>query len=131
MLPDRIGVPLHLRDTIENVISSDRLALKVGSSKLVVDGTDENLVRKAEFALSPNRCQVRALEALVEWSRDVYNGSLQYRRDAWHRAKARITRFDQFNEVPSRRDVCPQLARFGHRPVRGALLTQQWRNRAT
>jgi putative transposase len=103
------------------VISSDRLALTVGSSKLVVDGTDETLVRKAEFSLSPSRCQARALEALVQWSRDVYNGSLQHRRDAWHRARAPISRFDQFNEVPSLREVCPQVARFGNQPVRGAI----------
>jgi len=93
----------------------------MGSSKLVVDGTDETLVRKAEFSLSPGRCQARALEALVEWSREVYNGALQHRRDAWHRAKAPISRFDQFNEVPSLREVCPELSRFGHRPVRGAI----------
>jgi len=103
------------------VISSDRLALRVGSSRLVVDGTDEILVRKAEFSLSPGRCQARALEALVDWSRDVYNGSLQHRRDAWHLAKAPISRFDQFNEVPSLREVCPQVARFGNQPVRGAI----------
>lgn len=48
---------IHPRDTIEGVISSDRLAFQVGSSKLVVDGTDETLVRKAEFSLSPNRRQ--------------------------------------------------------------------------
>ena len=111
----------HPGETIEGVISSDRRALKLGSSKLVVDGTDETLVRKAEFSLSPGRCQARALEALVEWSRDVYNGSLQHRRDAWHLATAPISRFDQFNEVPSLRQVCPQVARFGNQPVRGAI----------
>jgi putative transposase len=103
------------------VISSDRLALKVGSAKLVVDGANETLLRKAEFSLSPGRCQARALDALVEWSREVYNGSLQHRRDAWHRAKATIRRFDQFNEVPSLREVCPQVARFGQQPGRGAI----------
>ena len=103
------------------MISSDRRALKVGSSKLVVDGTDVTLVRKAEFSLSPNRCQTRAVESLVAWSREVYNGSLQHRRDAWRLAKARISRFDQFNEVPSLRQVCPELSRFGTRPVRGAI----------
>jgi putative transposase len=104
-----------------DVISSDRQALKIGSSKLVVDGTDETLVRKAEFSLLPGRCQARALEALVRWSREAYNGSLQHRRDAWHRAKVPISRFDQFNEVPSSRDVCPEVARFGNQPVRGAI----------
>src|SRR6202034_4318458 len=86
-----------------------------------VDGTDETLVRKAEFSLSPNRCQARALEALVQWSREAYNGALQHRRDAWRLAKACISRFDQYNEVASLREICPQVARFGIHPVRGAI----------
>ena len=93
----------------------------MGSSKLVVDGTDETLVRKAESSLSPGRCQARALEALVQWSREVYNGSLQHRRDAWHQAKVPLSRFDQFKEVPSLRGICPELSRFGIQPVRGAI----------
>ena len=70
----------------QGVIASDRLALEVGSSKLVVDGTDETFARKAEFSLSPGRSKTRALEALVEWSRDVYNGTLEHRREAWRRS---------------------------------------------
>jgi hypothetical protein len=62
---------LHPRETIEGVIASDRLALKVGSSKQVVDGTDETLAHKAEFSLLPNRCRARALNALVDWFREV------------------------------------------------------------
>jgi putative transposase len=103
------------------VISSDRLALKMGSSTLVVDGTDETLVRTAEFSLSPSRCEARALEALREWSREIDNGSLPHRREAWHRAKVPISRFDQCNEVPSWREVCPEVARFGNQPVRGSI----------
>ncbi len=103
------------------VISSDRQALKVGAAKLVVDGSDESLIRKAEFSLSPGRTKSRALEALLDWSREVYNGALQHRRDAWQVAQVSISRFDQFNEVPSLREVCPQVARFGIQPVRGAI----------
>jgi putative transposase len=107
--------------TIGGVISSDRTAIKVGSSKLVVDGTDDTLCRKAEFSLSPGKVKARALVKLVEWSRQVYNGAIQHRRDAWHIRKVSISRFDQFNEVPLLREVCPEMARFGHRPVRGAI----------
>lgn len=103
------------------MISSDRWALKVGSAKLVVDGTDEVLTRKAEVSLSPGRTKARALEALLEWSREIYNGSLQHRRDAWRMAKVSISRFDQFNEVPTLREICPQVARFGIQPCRGAI----------
>jgi putative transposase len=103
------------------VIASDRLALKVGSSKLVVDGTDETLVRKAEISLSPGRVKARALDALVGWSRAVYNGALEHRRDAWRISKVAVSRFDQFNEVPSLRAECGEVARFGIQPARGAI----------
>ena len=103
------------------MISPDQRALAVGSAKLVVDGTDEMLVRKAEISLSPSRSKIRALNALVEWSRDIDNGSLQHRRDAWRIAKVSIHRFDQFKEIRSLREVCPEVARFGHQPARGAI----------
>jgi putative transposase len=103
------------------VISSNRTALKMGSSKLIVDGTDDTLCRKAEISLLPGRSKARALDKLGNWSREVYNGALQHRRDAWHLTKVTISRFDQFNEVPSLREVCPEVARFGIRPARGAI----------
>jgi putative transposase len=112
---------IHPAGTILGVISSNRTALTLGSSKLVVDGTDDTLCRKAEISLSPERTRARALDKLVDWSRDVYNGALQHRRDAWHLQKVAISRFDQFSEVPSLRPVCPEVARFGNQPARGAI----------
>jgi putative transposase len=107
--------------TIVEVISSNRTALKIGSSKLIVDGTDDTLCRKAEISLSPGRSKARVLVTLGDWSREVYNGALQQRRDAWHLKKVAISRFDQFNEVPSLREGCPEVARFGNQPARGAI----------
>jgi hypothetical protein len=48
--------------TIGTVIASDQTALRVGSAKLIVDGTDTTVVRKAEIALRPSR--VRAARTL-------------------------------------------------------------------
>jgi putative transposase len=58
---------------------------------------------------------------LVGWSRDVYNGALQHRRDAWHLGRVSIRRFDQFSEIPALREDHPQVAQFGNQPVRGAI----------
>jgi putative transposase len=108
------------------VIASDQTALRVGSAKLIVDGTDTTLVRKAEIALRPSRIRARVLSRLLQLSHDIYNGALQHRRDAWHITRnsprpTSISRFDQFNEVKELKEVCPAIGRFGVTPVRGAI----------
>jgi putative transposase len=108
------------------VIASDQQTLRVGSAKLIVDGTDTALVRKAEIALCPSRVRARSLTLLLQLTRDIYNDALQHRRDAWQitRKSARpisISRFDQFNEVKELKEVCPAIGRFGIGPVRGAI----------
>jgi putative transposase len=116
----------HPHLTIETVIDSNRQALRVGSAKLIVDGTDTALVRRANITLSPSRVRARSLNQLLQLSRDIYNGALQHRRDAWQitRNSARptsISRFDQFNEVKDLKEVCPAIGRFGVGPARGAI----------
>jgi putative transposase len=108
------------------VIAADQQALRVGSAKLIVDGTDATLFRKVEISLSPSRVQARALPQLLQLSRDTYNGALQHRRDAWQMTRnssqpASISRFDQFIEIKELRQVCPAIGRFGTSPVRGAI----------
>jgi hypothetical protein len=45
------------------MISSVRTAVKMGSSKLIVDGTDDTLCRKAEISLLPGKSKARAGQA--------------------------------------------------------------------
>ena len=116
----------HPYPTIGTVIASDQQALRVGSAKLIVDGTDTALLRKAEIALRPSRVRARLLTQLLQLSRDIYNGALQHRRDAWQTtrnspAPTSISRFDQFNQVKDLKEVCPAIGRFGITPVRGAI----------
>jgi putative transposase len=111
---------------VETVIAPDKTALRVGSAKLIVDGTDTTLVRKAEIALRPSRVRARVLTQLLQLSHEIYNGALQHRRDAWHITRnaaqpTSISRFDQFNEIKELKEVCPAIGRFGIRPVRGAI----------
>jgi len=122
----RMDAVSHPLVRVETVIASDKTALRVGSAKLIVDGTDTTLVRKAEIALRPSRVRARLLSQLLQFSCDIYNGALQQRRDAWHitRNSAQpisISRFDQFNEVKELKEVCPAIGRFGITPVRGAI----------
>jgi len=104
------------------MISSDRLALTVGSSKLVVDWHRRDPGPQGGVLLVPGPMSGPGTRRLVQWSREVYNGSLEHRRHAWHRAKGPHQPVsNQFNEVPSLREVCSQVARFGNQPVRGAI----------
>ncbi|MGH9087528.1 MAG: hypothetical protein ACRDYZ_05365, partial [Acidimicrobiales bacterium] len=82
------------------MIASGPKALSVGTARLVVDGTDTTLVRKATISLSPGRVMDRRLTQLVRFSREVYNAALQHRRDAWRMERVSVTRFDQFTEIP-------------------------------
>jgi putative transposase len=112
--------------TVGTVISSVQQALRVGSARLIVDGTDTTLVRKAEISLRLSRAHTRYLNLLLQLSRDIYKGALQHRRDAWQMTRnsshpTSISRFDQFREVKELHEVCPSIGRFGVGPVRGAI----------
>ncbi|MGH8995186.1 MAG: RNA-guided endonuclease InsQ/TnpB family protein [Acidimicrobiales bacterium] len=93
----------------------------MGTARLVVDGTDTTLVRKATISLSPGRVMDRRLTQLVRFSREVYNAALQHRRDAWRMERVSVTRFDQFTEIPGLFAVRPDLERYGTQFIRGAM----------
>lgn len=119
--PAPIQKASHPPVTVHLVIASDRLAVRVGSALLVVDGTDTWLYRKAEFSLAPGRVRSRRLSKLVSLSREVYNAVVEHRRGAWKIAKASIRRFDEFNEIPELRALRTDVASFGNQFVRGAI----------
>ncbi|MGH9066536.1 MAG: RNA-guided endonuclease InsQ/TnpB family protein [Acidimicrobiales bacterium] len=107
------------------MIASSKRSLKVGSAHLVVDGTDESLVRQVTIALSPGRVMSRKLDHLEQGSRDVYNASLEHRRDAWRMAKVSLSRIDQFNEIPGLvsggEPVMGRFTRYGSQWIRGSM----------
>lgn len=103
------------------MIASDRRAVKVGTSLLVVDGADQTLNRKAELSLRPARHQGRSLRRLVRFSREYYNAALEHRRTAYRMAGASISRVDQFNEIPAIREIRPEMERYGSQWIRGSI----------
>jgi putative transposase len=100
------------------MISSVRKAPKFGP-RLVVDGTDATVVRKAQFSFSPTARQTTRLNRLTAIC--VYNAGLQHRRDAWRMAGVSVSLFDQFGEIKDLRGVRDDALAFGIRPLRGAL----------
>jgi putative transposase len=107
--------------TITGVISSKERAPRFGPGRLVVDGTDDRLCRKATFAFRPSRRQERQLLALLRACCEVYNAGLQERRDAWVRSRTTVSVYDQFKQVTELRGVRDDVLAWGIRPVRGAL----------
>jgi putative transposase len=103
------------------VISSREKATKYGPGWLVVDGTDETVIRKAEFSLRPSKRQAGLLEKLLGACCEVYNAGLQERRDAWKMAGKSIALFDQFNQITYLRGVRDDVLAWGIQPLRGAL----------
>jgi putative transposase len=113
--------------TIRRVISSAVKAPRYGSAraggKLIVDGTDEVVFRKAEIAFKPaTRAQRRSLLGLLDASREIYNAGLQERRDAYrHCSRTRVALFDQFGQVTELRGVRDDVLAWGIQPLRWAL----------
>ncbi len=111
----------HLTGIIIAVISSRVKAKKYGPGWLLVDGTDETVVRKAGFAFKPSQSQAARLERLLGACCEVYNAALQERREAWRLQSKSIALFDQFNQIKDLRGVRDDVLTWGIQPLRGAL----------
>ena len=72
--------------TISSMIASRHQSLQHGPGRLVADGRDQTVVRKAQFAFKPTRRQEHELHGLLRICREVYNAALQERRDAYRLA---------------------------------------------
>lgn len=113
--------------TLSLVIASAKKAPRYGSGrlsgKLYVDGHDTAVFRKAEIGFKPaTPRQGRALLRLLDASREVYNASLQERRDAYeHTSQTRIALFDQFKQVTDLRGSRDDVLAWGIQPVRWAM----------
>ena len=103
------------------MISSRVRAPRFGPGRLIVDGADTVLSRKATFAFRPSRRREGSLLALLRACCEVYNAGLQERRDAWAASHAQVTVFDQFKQVTGLRGVRDDVLGWGIQPVRGAL----------
>jgi putative transposase len=104
------------------VVASKQQASRYGPGRLVVDGRDATVVRRATFAFRPTPAQERGLHQLLEVSREVYNAALQERRDAWRLADKTVTWQEQFAQVKDLRGVRDDALAFGIQPVRSAIM---------
>ncbi|HUG84742.1 MAG TPA: helix-turn-helix domain-containing protein [Euzebya sp.] len=106
------------------MIASRVKAVRHGPGRLVVDGRDTTITRKTKLSVSPSRRQERELVACLDATREVYNGGLQHRRDAWRTSGHAVTLYDQFSgpdSLTTIRQVRPDLYQWGLQPLRGAL----------
>ncbi|GAB3259055.1 hypothetical protein GCM10027456_38140 [Kineosporia babensis] len=91
--------------------------------KLIVDGRDDTVFRKAEIAFKPaTRAQKRSLLELLDATREIYNAALQERRDAYrHPSRTRIDLFQQFGHITHLRGVRDDVLAWGIQPLRWAM----------
>lgn len=108
--------------TIRSMNASRRQSLKHGPGRLVVDGRDQTVVRKAQFAFRPSRRQEHKLHTLLRISREVYNAALQERRDAYRLAGETIRWQHQFNQIKYLKGVRDDALAYGIQPLRGAIM---------
>ena len=112
----------HRCATIVVMIASRRQSLKYGPGRLVVDGRDETVVRKATFAFRPSPKHAAALHGLMRICREVYNAALQERRDAYRLARKTVRWQEQFNQVKHLKGVRDDALVYGIQPLRGAIM---------
>ncbi|WP_169512917.1 RNA-guided endonuclease InsQ/TnpB family protein [Actinopolymorpha alba] len=94
------------------ILSRER-APRYGLGRLVVDGLDAAVCRKARFAFDPSPGQERGLLALLAACCEVYNAGLQERREAWRRANKSVSLFDQFTQIKGLRGLRDDVLAWG------------------
>lgn len=93
------------------------------SAHVALSPTAKGAVRTCWYRLLPTARQHRALEEILESQRLLYNAALQERADAWRKAKASITCYDQCKSLTLVRANDPDG--YGATPLRlsrGTLL---------
>lgn len=103
------------------MISPRSSAPKHGGGKLIVDGTDVVVHRKAAFAFFPKPAQEAALLRLLARMCEVHNAGLQERRDAYRMAGKTVTMFEQYHQIKDLKYVRQDVLEFGIQPLRSAL----------
>ncbi|NJC64182.1 transposase [Planosporangium flavigriseum] len=103
------------------MIASREKAPKHGPGRLVVDGTDHVLHRKAQFALHPGAAAEARLLALLAALCECYNAALAERRDAYRATGRTVSLFEQYNQIKDLRGVRDDVLAWGIQPVRSAL----------
>jgi putative transposase len=104
-----------------SVISSRERAPRHGPGRLLVDGADDRLCRKAILAFRPTARQERSLLGLLVVCAEVYNAGLQERREAWRRCARSVRLFDLFNQITYLRGVRDDVLAWGIQPLRSTL----------
>jgi len=79
------------------------------------------VLRSYRYQLQPTAKQTHILAEWVERTRELYNASLQERRDAWRMSQAKVTLYDQMAELPGVREVRPEYQKIPIIVLRGAL----------
>jgi putative transposase len=115
------SVVSHPGRILATMICSVERAPVYAHAKLVVDGRDASVFRKAEFAFNPSRRMERQLLGLLGACCEIYNAALEERRGAWRWNRESVSWRNQFNQVTDLRGVRDDVLVWGVQPIRTAL----------
>lgn len=79
------------------------------------------VLRSYRYSLRPTRAQLRTLDTWLRLTRELFNGALQERRDAWQKQRVRVSCYDQMAQLPAIRAVRPEFAVIPIVVLRGVL----------
>lgn len=68
-----------------------------------------NIKKTYKFRLYPSKIQTAKLSETLDLCRELYNASLQERRDAWKLNRVNITQYDQSSQLPELKQVREDL----------------------
>jgi putative transposase len=77
--------------------------------------------RTFRYRLYPNRTQARALEALLDGARGLYNAALEQRRTEWQWHRHGVRYLDQAKELKAARNTDPVLALLNYSSCQDVL----------
>lgn len=82
----------------------------------------ENKVLKAfKFRLYPNKTTEEKLQWVLDRCRELYNAALQERKEAWKYAGKSINYYDQQNDLPAIKEICPEYKEIGAHVLQDVL----------
>lgn len=67
------------------------------------------MFRTYKYRISPNKSQEATLLSWFDLTRELYNAALQERNEAWRKQRKSISKFDQYRQLASIREIRPDI----------------------
>ena len=79
------------------------------------------MIRSYRYSLTPTHAQERRLDEWLRLTREIYNASIQERRDAWQKQHVSVSAYDQMAQLPAVREARPEFNTIPISVLRGTI----------